>query len=306
MVSSDGEDSDEELIDSTSPQVLRPLGVLKKITKMRRRMSEGSWIYKELKKVEGKIERQLDSHLEHGPAVHMPVPAPRLNQGAQAVLPPLDAPGSSRKGNGGSGSLAAAKGSPRAPRHPSHSSKRYVWKADEEETLKGLLEAASTKNKKVNWKSVSRKLRIPIDKCKRKAKSSFGIGSQRIGSEEKEKEEAPRIPAPLPTVSRHPQPPPTATVSVGQKRSRSRNHDEDTPLKCQINRVLQEAGGEGTADEVVEELMIEPRWANHEAGRAGLRRRVGTILSNSNGGMFESTTQHRGFSHPRVMYRQVR
>ena len=292
-----------------------------------RRQVDIAWLYQILKKAEGEIESQLNSHLERGPA---PSPAPLM---AAPAAPPFEAPESSKRIHGGTSSLATTNPSPRtrAPRHPSLTSKRYIWKAEEETTLKWLLDAASSKNKEINWTSVSRKLRIPIDKCKRKAKSlGNGNKTQRIESEEEEQMQhalstsapshhqpphsAPIHHQPHSAPSHHqpfhlaPEAAPAAAVRLQQTENRMRLHVEDTPLRTQVHRILQAAGGEGTVDEVLEELLIEPRWMREEGGRAGLRKRVAAVLSSGSGsglGLFESTTQLRGASHRRVVYRQI-
>lgn len=59
-------------------------------------------------------------------------------------------------------------------------------------------------------------------------------------------------------------------------------------------------GGEGTVDEVVQELLVEKRW--QDLGQGPLRRRVATLLT---GPGFGSSTGWRGHEHKRVVYRMM-
>lgn len=145
MISSDGENSDDHAGSNAcaASQILKPLAVLKKITKMRRQVkSSCSWIYQLLKEAEGEMEQEINARLERCPAHMLQMTAPRQHQ-AQAAAPPLNTHGSSRRGNGGTSTLTVMNPpqTTRAPRHPSRANKRYDT------------------------------LRIPMDKCKRKAKS---------------------------------------------------------------------------------------------------------------------------------------
>ncbi len=74
----------------------------------------------------------------------------------------------------------------------------------------------------------------------------------------------------------------------------------------QVHRIMSSVGGEGTVDEIVEELMVERRWAT--VGTANLRRRVAALMSGGGVGAgggpgFESSRAYRSSGHKRVVYR---
>ncbi|GAX77756.1 hypothetical protein CEUSTIGMA_g5199.t1 [Chlamydomonas eustigma] len=98
-------------------------------------------------------------------------------------------------------------------------------------------------------------------------------------------------------------PPPEAMLI-----NRPTHTGRQTPLRTQVQRILGAVGGEGTVDEVVEELMVEERWANIGAGN--LRRRVAAVMSTSKGKshgaggglVIESSTAWRSADHKRIVY----
>ena len=72
---------------------------------------------------------------------------------------------------------------------------------------------------------------------------------------------------------------------------------------------MSSVGGEGTVDEVVEELQLEPRW--EACARAELRKKVAAVMGRSSlvgvggvgGGGFESSGAIRSLQHKRVVYK---
>ena len=84
-------------------------------------------------------------------------------------------------------------------------------------------------------------------------------------------------------------------------------------LAFQVQRIMTAAGGEGTVDEVVEELLLEERWT--AVGAPNLRKKVASLMgacragggaggagSEGRGGEFESTRAWRSSEHKRTVY----